>query len=1092
MRISTTGPLTLSYLESRDSVDALSLPNTVGNVILKSANFYNWGGGDTVSINAAGTVTVTDVRTHSTSGSGLVIDNSYGTGKAVTITDYYDDSTTGTYALLVNSNGAVTLTDIDVDGGDFRDYGVWVNNSTGSKTGVTMKTSGLYNNNDVTNFQVQGIHILSSGQVTLDELYLDYNPLGLYVDTDGGVTVTDSNVQNQSNGMQIIAGGAVVITNIEARSGSGLGVSIDNSLAAPAAAVTISKVWVDNNGTGGLRIDSAGAVTITNLYAQGQDDSGFALDIETDGTVTMNSAGVYYWDWNNLSGSEGSVSGGTIHAGGNISLTGINAGDNTGGSGLTVISDNGTVTIKNGRFSYNNLNGLTVLAKGAISLTNVDAEYNANGYGALLDNFSGGTGAVSVTGLVSDYIRFNHNDTIGLDILTKGAVTLNYLLVDENPVGIRFPAPGNQVGNVSMNYVYVTNSLVASTGYGILFESNGTVTLSNIDIHNNLLGGVKIDNSFGTGKAVTLTNIYANGSAGDYGVYVRSKGTITTKNIQVDGNGGRQYGIWLDNAEPGASGGVTMTPASTSDWGYATNFSNIGLNIESNGAVSVNGFYTHDTLSGVRIENRTGTGGVTLNNVNSYDNDNEGVYIRANGNTALSNMQVYRNGGALQSGIDIQVDGNGTVSLTNISAYENRHHEVKVVSHRQITAKNLSGTDYTGADTGSGVFLHTDGGGVSILDPVLKDYNGYPVWNNMTGELISLDINASGDVILQRVNGYGSDISYGIQVVSGGKVTLTNIIAQNNDDAGIYVDAAGAISLTGMTAQYNGSTGAVLYNGHVGSTAGVTVASSTFYYNYGSSPNAGLFIQTNGTVLLNQVSATVNSGYGTYITIPTSATATVTVNKSNFNNNSVDGLFVQNSGNITVNGITANNNTGALANGVTLNNSTGTGTVSVLATLGANTFNGNRQHGLAITSSNAVVINNATATANMDGVGIGVNTTSAAAGKGTVTVTGAIVKLNEQPGIAINSNGAVTLSSIECISNGTANPGYAGIDISTTGGYNVLVQNSVVSGNGKEGVRADPGGAKLTIKKTFYMGNGRYVMGTPNLVAVTGTLEIIP
>ena len=145
----------------------------------------------------------------------------------------------------------------------------------------------------------------------------------------------------------------------------------------------------------------------------------------------------------------------------------------------------------------------------------------------------------------------------------------------------------------------------------------------------------------------------------------------------------------------------------------------------------------------------------------------------------------------------------------------------------------------------------------------------------------------------------------------------------------------------------------------------------------------------------------------------------------------------------------------------------------MLATLGANTFNENRQHGLAITSSNAVVINNATASDNWDGVGIGVNTTTAAAGKGTVTITGAVVKLNELAGIAINSDGAVTLSSIECISNGVSGD-TPGIDISTTSGYNVLVQNSVVSGNGKEGIRANLiAGKTLTVKKTFYMGNAR-------------------
>jgi hypothetical protein len=391
------------------------------------------------------------------------------------------------------------------------------------------------------------------------------------------------------------------------------------------------------------------------------------------------------------------------------------------------------------------------------------------------------------------------------------------------------------------------------------------------------------------------------------------------------------------------------------------------------------------------------------------------------------------------------------------------------------------------------VYFETDGGGVSILDPVLKDYNGNPLYNSMTGELSSLAIDASGDVILQRVEGNDSDTGHGIQVISGGKVTLTNTIAQWNDLDGILVDAAGAISLTGVTVKYNYEYGAALINDHVGSTGGVTITSSVFGNNYGASPAAGLAVQTNGAVLFNQVSASDNSGDSALVVVSAPSTATVTINKSVFSGNNGLGLVVQSQGNITVNGITANDNTGTLANGVTLDNSAGTGTVSVLATLGANTFNDNRQHGLAITSSNAVVINNATASGNWDGVGIGVDNTTAAAGKGTVTITTAVVKYNELSGIAVNSDGTITLSSIECISNGLSDSGYAGIDISNTGGYNVLVQNSVVSGNGKEGIRAvfTASSQTLTVKKTFYMGNARWAAAN-NLVAVTGTLVIIP
>ncbi len=295
----TNGPLTLSYLESYSSIIALSTPDIVGNVTLRSLNFSNTSG-DTISIDSNGTVSVTDVRTDSSSGNGLVINNSSGIGKTVTVTDFTDSSTTGSCALCITSTGAVTISDFDVDGGDLRDYGIWVDNSSGVKTGVTIKPLAWYQN-EATNFQFAGVYIHSSGQVTLDQLYLNSSATGLQVITAGGVTITDSDASYCTTGMNLEAGGAVVLTNNTARYGTGQGVVIDNHLASPAAAVTITKLWVSNNDTGGLRINSAGAVTITDLDAGEQEVSGYALEIDTSGTVTMNSAGLYSWGWNDLS-----------------------------------------------------------------------------------------------------------------------------------------------------------------------------------------------------------------------------------------------------------------------------------------------------------------------------------------------------------------------------------------------------------------------------------------------------------------------------------------------------------------------------------------------------------------------------------------------------------------------------------------------------------------------------------------------------------------------------------------------------------------------------------------------------------------------
>ncbi len=97
-----------------------------------------------------------------------------------------------------------------------------------------------------------------------------------------------------------------------------------------------------------------------------------------------------------------------------------------------------------------------------------------------------------------------------------------------------------------------------------------------------------------------------------------------------------------------------------------------------------------------------------------------------------------------------------------------------------------------------------------------------------------------------------------------------------------------------------------------------------------------------------------------------------------------------------------------------------------------------------------------------------------------MTITGAVVRDNYLTGIAIDANGTVTLSNMEVIANGLGGD-QNGIDVDTNG-HNMLVQNSVISGNGKNGIYADlgSGGFTLTVKKTYYMGNNRYNPMTDN------------
>lgn len=1087
LRTITHGALKLSGLSVYSSPVAIDIPMVVTDVVLTNLNITNTSGGaPALSITASGTVTASNIATASSSGSGLVINNAGGSAKPVTITGFTDSSTSGTYALQVSSAGAIILTDFYVDGGDIRPYGISLTNTASTvKSPVTIKKSPG-DQNYAYSFTTIAVDISSTGPITLDGLYLNSNntATGLVASTTlGGITVTNSLSQYNLNGMLIVAGGAIVMTNNNVYYNTGYGVRLDNDGAAVSSPVTITNLQAYRNGTGGLEIDSIGAVSITNLTANYQQVSGYGLDIVTTGSVTIGYSGAYAW--NGIDNNAGS--GGRIQAGGNVSLKRIDADSNDAGYGLEVITTNGSVSITDSTFSYNQTYGLYVSASGAITLTNVDAYGNVTSYGAELDNHLG-TSGITIIGTSSEWSHFYDNATTNLTVNTTGDVKMSYVSARNGVRGLNFPST---VNNVTMNYVQADT--ISGAFYGIFLNARGTVSLSHIDAYDAPQGGVHIDNSYaGAAKSVTLLDIDAYGSGGFYGIYVLSWGAISLKDFDVDGADTRSQGVVLDNTLSTTSAGVTVSGVSASNMSEISNFVTQGLVITSNGPVAVNAVEISDASFGIYVTNQAsgvGTGSVTITDSYISDTDNTGVYIRTNGKVTLTRVSSNSAGDpASGRGFDILVGEtpahySGTVTLTNVSALYNYGDGILVNALRQVTAKNLY--CYNSYNNGIGAHLITTGG-VSILNP------GGTTWNNISynpgGNLL---IDAGGDVVLQKLDMYHSSAGYGAQVSADGKVTITTMRASNAFYDGLEVTAGGAISVTGLEANYNTQHGAELIN--TGGSGSVTIKNSTLSDNYGSTPMAGLRILTNGAVLLDTISAIDNSGYGAFITVNSPSTAAVTINKSTLNYNYGDNLHVVNQGNIIVNGVTASSSYNG--SGAYLENQGGTGTVSVLATLRANAFNGNESYGLFILSANTVTINKVTANDNNDYVGIYVENYDGGLGTGNVVITGAVTTHNYMQGIYISTNGSATLSSVESVSNGMNGADLDGVYL-ITHGHNALIQNSVITGNGRNGVYANLGGAglTLTVKKTFYMGNNRYTPATadPNLNVVSGTLLIIP
>ena len=218
-------------------------------------------------------------------------------------------------------------------------------------------------------------------------------------------------------------------------------------------------------------------------------------------------------------------------------------------------------------------------------------------------------------------------------------------------------------------------------------------------------------------------------------------------------------------------------------------------------------------------------------------------------------------------------------------------------------------------------------------------------------------------------------------------------------------------------------------------------------------------------------------------------TKSVTINKSTFNSNSSNGLQVGSYGNIILNAITASDNYDG-GSGAYLYNLGGTGTVTVLNTLGTNTFNNNEYHGLWIASDQAVIITGVTASFNDSGYGIYVDNDEGT--NALVTLTKTTTNYNGLNGVLVYSRGAVTLNSAVAMFNGLDDLGTPAIEAAN--GFTIYSQNpdcrttftnSVAIGNGGYGIFLHKNGGSYLLTNTIYFGNN-VSGGYRNLLIVDG------
>lgn len=538
-----------------------------------------------------------------------------------------------------------------------------------------------------------------------------------------------------------------------------------------------------------------------------------------------------------------------------------------------------SVALKNVTGYHNGERGVLVVTNGAISWIGGGASENGQNNidiydagGAALDNGSALETApkpVTVSGLVLN----GNKEAVGIEIYSRGSVTLNNITADDNLWdGIKvnkYPGAGS-----------IKASLVHAVGNDII--------------------GLNIYQIPGDTRSVnvSLSNITANEN-GSWGVYVETNGAISWIKGEANNNGqsasftGGGASIINNAALEAASKPVILR-----DVILDGNLRNNGLFIITRGAVTITNTQIggHTNYTGLYLYKYSGIGNITLTNVTSAGNK-YGIDITTLTTTPRYNNvtlnSVYANS---NNGFGISVGANGNITWNKGGAVDNYHvsnaNSVMLFNYDHVmypTPYWVKVQNVTLKNPGSYGLDITSYGGVTLSGVTATDHLDFNVRiNNCGGASSGTCTNtylAPVTVLKSTFNSsYGSTSYAGLHIRASGAVTLSGVVANNNTGRGAYI---------------NNRIGTLL-------AKPVTIVSSTFNNN-----TQGAYIESDGAIVLTSITASMNRTWdGVHVDNSSSlAPRAVTITGvNNFNANKYNGLYVMSNGPITVNGVRASSN----------------------------------------------------------------------------------------------------------------------------------------------------------------------------------------
>ena len=1007
--------------------------------------------------------------------------------------------------------------DVTVNGSSWTstpsNLGLIGNGSSGS--GATILNGSITISNMVA-FTLQGFDI-SGNSANGTYISADNNTGELAIEN---VNVTNTTSNNSGNGISVInQKGPIYLDNaVESDDNKGAGASLDNTSCISNCYVNVQSIFL-RNGTDGLDVTSDGEIDLGGVIADNNGTSGTGSGAVLS-TTSTNSNSVQFFGSNQFSSNAGTGLKVDSHGGVIIYNSSSGTFNSNGANGLEVYAD-GTVTLYNvlaksntsdgaklgssanpilGNISLNDstlggnlstagnkANGLEVYANGNVTLHDVTADNNT-GNGAKL-----GSSASPILGKISiDYSDFGDSSTYGnkangLEVYSDGVISLDAVGADYNNYdGAYLFTTGKDANGHSVYIDYNTGNLSnfsnnldnqgSGSGMpsGLEVNAPGAIYLSDVTADSNggngatldsyTKGSVLVDNAGNTG------NDFSGNGANGIEVYVHD-GNVTLYNIAADDNTGN--GARLGNSSNPIGGNIYIDTDSFNDVGGFSYFGEAG---DWNGANGLVAYAKGDIIlynitadankgDGTYLDNSSGTGNIRVSDsifgetVSSLGNVGYGLEIHSSGNNNASEdaIDLY--------GVTADYNGLGGARLDGAGA--GNHYTVNIIPSNSMTGNEFS---YNGSDG-----LDVTSPGQILLADVVADYNGQ--------------------------SGSGAGAVLNNVAIDSPSVTIYTFFMNHNDFShnhgdGLDIISHGGISLTDVAADYNNGQGA-----YIGDTGGswpyaVTIGvSSSSHDDFNNNQDNGLEVFSNSSITLTDVIADDNTGgNGAYLNncIDTGGAGLCTgsgnvvvdpgaSDSSAFNGNHFNGLSILSTGSVSLNAVTAVNNSqdGALLDncyalsdfcaGVTDNGLTVTNSV-----FGDSVSGGNGWNGLEAYSNGLISLSNVTADHNTLGDGAALENDQGDTTEGITVNNTSGGEFNENGGNGLEAYaiGAITLTDVNADNNGN----YGAYLASES---DISVDPGSFSNNGSDGLFISAGGnAAITCDNVANNNGGYGVDGT--------------